>query len=65
MIILTCWMVLMAFFVALCMASGRRDKEERQALMNMNRNAVEPEFIGTDPVPEGSIASLSFDLKSS
>jgi hypothetical protein len=65
MIILSCWMVLTAFFVALCMASGRREKEESQALVNMNRNAVEPEFIGTDAAPERNIASLSFNLKSS
>jgi hypothetical protein len=65
MIILTCWMVLMAFFVALCMASGKRDEEEHKAVMNMNRNTVEPEFIATDPAPERSIASLSFNLKSS
>jgi hypothetical protein len=58
-------MVLMAFFVALGMASGKRDEEERQALVNMTRNAVEPEFIGTEPAMESSIASLSFDLKSS
>ena len=65
MIILTCWMVLMAFFVAICMASGKRDEEERLALVNMNRNAAEPEFIATDPAPERGIASLSFNLKSS
>jgi hypothetical protein len=58
-------MVLMAFFVALCMASGKRDEEEHKAVMNMNRNTVEPEFIATDPAPERSIASLSFNLKSS
>ena len=65
MIFLTSWVVLMAFFAALCMASGRRDEEERQALVNIIRNAAEPEFIATDPTPERSVASLSFDLKSS
>jgi hypothetical protein len=65
MIILTCWVLLMVFFVALCIASGKRDKEERKALVNMNRNAAEAEFISADPAPESSIASLSFNLKSS
>jgi hypothetical protein len=65
MIILTCWVVLMAFFVALCIASGKREEEEHLALVNMNRNAAEPEFIATDPEPERSMASLSFNLKSS
>jgi hypothetical protein len=65
MIILTSWVILMAFFVALCIASCRRDEEERQALVNMNRNAAEPEFIAADPAPERSIAALSFNLKSS
>jgi hypothetical protein len=65
MIILTCWVILMAFFVALCIASRQRDEEERQALINMNQNALEPEFIGTESSPERNIASLSFNLKSS
>jgi len=65
MIFLTSWVVLMAFFAALCMASGKRDKEERQALVNINRNATEPEFIATVTTPERSATSLSFDLKSS
>jgi hypothetical protein len=65
MIILTSWAILTAFFVALCIASGRRDEEERQALANVSRNAAEPEFLEAVPTPERSVTSLSFNLKSS
>jgi hypothetical protein len=65
MIILTSWVILMAFFVALCIASGRRDEEEREALVNMNPKAVEPEFDGSSPVHENSVPSFGFVLKSS
>jgi hypothetical protein len=65
MIILTSWVILMAFFVALCMASRRRDEEEREALASINRNAAEPELAGSAPVPENSLPSFGFVLKSS
>jgi len=47
------------------MASGKRDVEERQALVNMNQNAAEREVIAADPSPETSVPSLIFNLKSS
>jgi hypothetical protein len=65
MIILTCWVILMAFFVALCIASGRRDEEEREALLNMSRNAAEPEFTGSLPESENNMPAFGFVLKSS
>ena len=65
MIILTCWVILMAFFVALCIASGRRDEEEREALVNLNRNAAEPKLVAADQVSESRMPSFGFILKSS
>ena len=55
----------MAFFVALCIASGRRDEEECKALVNMTRKAAEPEFTGAAKESEDSIPSFGFVLKSS
>ena len=64
MIILTCWAILTAFFVALCIASGRRDKEEREVLVTMNRNAAEPELAESAAASEDSLPSFGFVLKS-
>jgi len=63
-IILTCWVVLMIFFGAICVASGMREKAECQALMNMGRNATEPDYIEVAPTTERAIGDLSLNLKS-
>jgi hypothetical protein len=63
-IFLTCWGILMAFFGAICVASGKREKAECQALMNMGREASEPEYMEVTTTPERSIGDLSLTLKS-
>jgi len=61
-IILTCWTILMAFFVAICVASGLREKAERKALISLNPNVPEPEFMEDLPTPERNVADLSYQL---
>jgi len=62
MLILTSWMILMVFFVAICVASGMRERSECRALVN--QNSPEPEFTEVVPSPERSIGDLSYTLKS-
>jgi hypothetical protein len=54
----------MIFFGAICVASGMREKAECQALMNMGRNATEPDYIEVAPTTERAIGDLSLNLKS-
>ena len=65
MIFLTSWAVLMAFFVAICVASGIREKAERKALISLNPSSLEPKFLADFPTPETNVADLSLQLKSS
>jgi len=58
--ILTGWVVLSIFVVAICAASSMRNEAETQALARMTSNTPEPEFVEVSAAPKSGIGDLSF-----